>query len=71
MATTVKPQDIRVLTAYGRKAMQELISQLRRDVEKTDEPRAQALFETTAEVLEGLAKAFADYDEGTELAFQR
>jgi hypothetical protein len=35
------------------------------------EPRAQALFETTAEVLIGLQKAFSDYEEGSELAWRR
>jgi hypothetical protein len=46
--------------------LSELVDHLRRDVAKVDEPRAQALFETAAEVLLGLRKAFADYEEGLE-----
>jgi len=43
----------------------------REDISKIKEPRAQALFETTAEVLIGLQKAFSDYEEGSELAWRR
>ena len=35
----------------------------REDVSKISDPKAQALFETTAEVLKGLAKAFDDYEQ--------
>jgi hypothetical protein len=34
------------------------------------EPKAQALFETTAEVLIGLKKAYQDYGGGKEQAWQ-
>jgi hypothetical protein len=34
-------------------------------------PKAQALFETAAEVLSGLEKAFRDYGAGTERAWKR
>jgi len=36
----------------------ELIDHLRSDIEKIDEPRCKAMFETSAEVLAGLSKAF-------------
>jgi hypothetical protein len=49
---------------------QELIDHLREDVEKIDEPRAKALFETSAEVLGGLKKAFEDYDKQDEPAWR-
>ncbi len=49
----------------------ETITHLREDVAKVDDPRAQALFETAAEVLTGLEKAFRDFDEGTERAWKR
>jgi hypothetical protein len=39
-------------------------------VEKVDDPRAKAMFETAAEVLLGLDKAFADYEEGAEAAWR-
>jgi hypothetical protein len=46
-----------------RRALDELVDHLRRDVEKVNEPRAKALFETTAEVLLGLRKAFEHYGQ--------
>ena len=50
--------------------MQELISHLRSDIGEVTEPKAQALFETSAEVLTGLAKAFADYENQSEGAWR-
>jgi hypothetical protein len=41
--------------------MRQLIDHLREDVGKVTEPKAQALFETSAEVLTGLVKVFDDY----------
>ena len=35
----------------------------REDIGKISEPKAQALFETTAEVCTGLIKAFDDYEK--------
>lgn len=51
--------------------LHETVLHLRDDVAKVREPRAQALFETAAEVLSGLEKAFRDYEAGTELAWKR
>lgn len=64
-------RDPKVHTAHVRQAMQDLIEHLRHDIGKVDEPRAQALFETSAEVLKGLIKTYDDYDAGKETAFQR
>ena len=50
--------------------MRRLIDHLRKDVEKIREPRAQALFETSAEVLTGLVKAFKDYEKKGEEAWR-
>ena len=50
--------------------MQELISHLRNDIGEVMEPKAQALFETSAEVLTGLVKAFTDYENQSEKAWQ-
>jgi len=47
---------------------QELQEHLRDDVEKIDDPRARAMFETAAEVLGGLQKAFHDYEAKNEPA---
>ena len=50
--------------------MGQLIEHLREDVGKVTEPKAQALFETSAEVLIGLVKAFDDYENKTEAAWR-
>jgi hypothetical protein len=47
-----------------------LVEHLRQDVGKVAEPKAQALFETSAEVLVGLAKAFGDYERKKEAAWK-
>jgi hypothetical protein len=50
--------------------MRQLIEHLREDVGKVMEPKAQALFETSAEVLTGLVKAFDDYESKNETAWR-
>jgi hypothetical protein len=50
--------------------MRQLIDHLRNDVGKVTEPKAQALFETSAEVLTGLVKAFDDYEDKAEKAWR-
>jgi hypothetical protein len=50
--------------------MRQLIEHLREDVGKVAEPKAQALFETSAEVLAGLVKAFDDYEKKSEAAWR-
>jgi hypothetical protein len=50
--------------------MGQLIEHLREDVGKITEPKAQALFETSAEVLTGLVKAFNDYEKKSEEAWR-
>ena len=50
--------------------MRQLVEHLREDVGKIIEPKAQALFETSAEVLTGLVKAFDDYEQKSEAAWQ-
>jgi hypothetical protein len=42
----------------------------REDVSKVSDPKAQALFETTAEVLKGLVKAFDDFEGKREEAWK-
>ena len=50
--------------------MRQLIEHLRKDVGKVTEPKAQALFETSAEVLIGLVTAFNDYEKKSEAAWR-
>jgi hypothetical protein len=42
----------------------------REDVGKIDDPKAEALFETTAEVLQGLITAYEHYEKKAEEAWQ-
>lgn len=50
--------------------MQDLIEHLREDVGHVDDAQAQALFETSAEVLGGLKKAFEHYEQKNEEAWE-
>ena len=65
----LQTSDPKAHTANIKTAMTELIQHMRRDVERVNEPRAQALFETSAEVLQGLVTAYEHYEEGKERAF--
>ena len=49
---------------------EKLVDHLRQDVTKVDDPKAQALFETSAEVLKGLSKAFSDYAQKNVAAWK-
>jgi len=49
----------------------EIRDHLREDIGKVDEPQFKAMFETAAEVLGGLLKAFHDYQEKREQAWRR
>lgn len=53
-----------------RSEMQELVDYLRRDIGKVDDPKAKALFETSAEVIKGLITAFSHYEEKSEEAWK-
>ena len=57
-------------TRRVKERLQSLIDHLREDVTKIDEPQAKALFETTAEALGGLRKAFEDYERKNEAAWE-
>jgi hypothetical protein len=53
-----------------RMALNEIRNHLRQDIEKVDEPQLKAMFETSAEVIGGLSKAFADYERKNEAAWR-
>jgi hypothetical protein len=57
-----------ITTTQGR--LDTLANQVRADIANVHEPKAQALLETTAEVLLGLKKAYEDYGRGGEKAWQ-
>ena len=62
--------DPRYHTRRMRERLREDIDHLRDDVETVDEPQLKAMFETAAEVLDGLAKAFEDYEKKNEPAWR-
>jgi hypothetical protein len=47
-----------------------LINHLREDIDNVEDPKAEALFETAAEVLVGLRTAFKHFEEKSEKAWQ-
>jgi hypothetical protein len=73
MATTQEPttSDPKVHAARLRREITDVIEHLRRDIGAVREPQARALFETSAEVLQGLVRTYDDYAEGKEAAFRR
>ena len=63
-------RDPKVHTEKMQKALKEIQSHLREDVGKVKEPKLQAMFETSAEVLGGLMKALQDYEKKNEAAWK-
>ncbi|PRH84817.1 hypothetical protein C5L14_25115 [Labrys okinawensis] len=51
--------------------LREITDHLREDIDKVDEPQLKAMFETSAEVLTGLSKAFSDYEQKNESAWRK
>lgn len=68
MKTEASP-DPMVHQEHMLQKLDELIRHARDDIEKVNEPRFQALLETTAEVLGGLRTAYRHYGEKTERAW--
>jgi hypothetical protein len=62
--------DPRHHTMKIQQRFQDLITHLREDVDKVNDPQAKALFETSAEVLDGLTRAFHHYENRSEKAWQ-
>lgn len=46
--------------------LQQAKQECRADLQRVSDPKAQALFETTAEVIDGLCKALSDYQQSNE-----
>jgi hypothetical protein len=63
------PTDPREHTRVMEKRVKDTVNDLRNDIKVINDPRAKALFETAAEVIGGLEKAFHDYDKRDELAW--
>jgi hypothetical protein len=67
---TLETTDPKAHAANIEKALSEVIEHMRGDVDRVNEPKAQALFETGAEVLIGLRTAFQHYRTGAEKAMR-
>lgn len=63
-------RDPRHHTQKMQKALHDIRNHLREDIQKVDEPQLKAMFETSAEVLGGLEKAFKDYEQKNERAWR-
>ena len=63
--------DPRHHTQKMTKQLQDIITHPREDVRKVEEPQFKAMFETSAEVLTGLVKAFKDYEQKSEAAWRK
>lgn len=63
--------DPRHHSANLRQMLTDVINQARADVKKVNDAKAQALCETTAEVLTGLRKAYDDYEQKNEEAWKK
>jgi hypothetical protein len=62
--------DPRHHTSNIKRMLDDTAQHVRDDVLKVRDPRAQALFETTAEVLNGLRKAYDDFERKNEPAWR-
>jgi hypothetical protein len=67
---TVAANDPKRHTQKMQKSFQDLQDNLRQDLKTVDEPQLKAMFETSAEVLGGLIKAFRDYEQKNEAAWR-
>lgn len=68
--TQSRESDPRQLTTRIKQMLTETLELARKDVGQGDDPKAQALFETTAEVLGGLKKAYEHYEQRSEGAWK-
>lgn len=63
-------RDPRHHTQKMQKALHDIRTHLRQDIDKVSEPQLRAMFETSVEVLGGLEKAFKDYEQKNEGAWR-
>jgi hypothetical protein len=67
---TLETSDPKAHAANIEQMLTEIIDHVRSDIDKVDEPKAQVLFETSAEVLIGLRTAYHHYQTGAEPAMR-
>jgi hypothetical protein len=66
----LQTSDAKAHSENLRSGLQEMVDHLRKDIGKVEDPKAKALFETSAEVIKGLITAFRHYEEGNEEAWK-
>ena len=62
--------DPRHHTIKNRGMLDDVVRHVREDIGKVSDPKAQALFETTAEVLGGLTRAYEHAEQKSEPAWR-
>ena len=67
---TIPSSDPKVHARNIQQMLGEVIDHVRKDINLVNEPKAQTLFETTAEVLIGLRTAYKHYETGAEKAMR-
>jgi hypothetical protein len=68
--TTTTRIDARQRAEQLQRQLRETLTLARADIERLDDPKAQALCETTAEVLQGLVTAYEHYAAKSEAAWR-
>jgi hypothetical protein len=67
---TLETTDPKAHARNIQQMLTEVIKHVREDVDRVDEPKAQVLFETTAEILIGLRTAYEHFESGAEKAMR-
>jgi hypothetical protein len=67
---SIPTNDPKVHARNIQQMLSDVIEHLRSDLDLVKEPKAQALFETSAEVLIGLRTAYEHYEKGAEEAMR-
>jgi hypothetical protein len=62
--------DPRRHTARIKAMLSDVITHAREDVDKVADPKARALFETTAEVVQGLVRAYDHFEQKSKAAWR-
>lgn len=62
--------DARVHTGNIKRLLTEVLERARNDGARVQDPKAQALLETTAEVVQGLVRAYEHYEQRSEAAWR-
>lgn len=67
---TLRTKDPKAHAENISRMLTEIVDHVRTDIDVVDDPKAQVLFETTAEVLLGLRTAYEHYVTGAEKAMR-